>query len=82
MDNSACPLGQALGSIEGSILPALSGLLDGLLDTAALAQPGIDADQYATALRFAAIQVEALTELVESVGHPAQPFDAPLRISA
>ena len=68
--------------MEGSILPALSGLLDGLIDTAALAQPGIDADQYATALRYAAIQVEALTGLVESVACPPQPAEPPLRMSA
>ena len=72
----------AFESIERSILPSLTSLLDALIDSAALARPGVDADLHATELRNTAIQVDALTLLIEGVVSLAQPAEAPRRISA
>jgi hypothetical protein len=84
MSRDANPLGEALDEIERSILPGLSGLLDGLLDSAALARPGIDAESYAARLRDTALRIDGLTWLVEAVVPLAQAtaIAAPRRISA
>lgn len=80
------PLGEALATIERTILPSLSGLLDELIDAAALARPGTDAEPYAAELRSRAEQVAALTRLVEAVARAAQApsaqSSAPRRMSA
>ena len=60
-------LDEALNRIEETILPSISMMLDTLLDAAALAQPGIDADTYAAELRTIALQLEALTKQVEAI---------------
>lgn len=54
----------ALDKIDVAILPSLSRLIDDVLDSAALARPGIDAEDYAEGLRRTARQVEQLTRLV------------------
>jgi len=54
----------ALAAIDRAILPSLSQLLDGVLDSAALARPGIDAEAYSADLRRTARQVDQLTRLV------------------
>jgi len=82
MRGTAKRIGESLDEIEGAILPRLSHLLDGLLDSAALARPGADADIYATGLRYTAFQLETLTRLVAAVAPMAQPADASRRISA
>lgn len=82
MAASARPVRAALERIEDSVLPALSAALDGLIDTAALARPGADADAHATELRYAAHKLAALGELLESFSAYAPPFDSPARISA
>ena len=64
-------LEEAFERIEGTILPSISMMLDALLDAAALARPGIDADVYAAELRTIALQLEALTKQVEAIS-PAQ----------
>lgn len=57
----------ALERIDQTVLPNLSRLLDGVLESAALARPGIDALHHADALRHGAAQVAQLTELVGAV---------------
>lgn len=60
-------LEEAFDWIEGTILPSISMMLDALLDAAALARPGVDADVYAAELRTIALQLEALTKQVEAI---------------
>ena len=57
----------ALERIDQTVLPNLSRLLDGVLDSAALARPGVDALHYADSLRHSAEQVGQLTALVGAV---------------
>ena len=54
----------ALDSIDKAILPGLARLLDGVIDSAALARPGVDAEGYSAGLRRTARQVDQLTRLV------------------
>jgi hypothetical protein len=54
----------ALERIDQAILPSLSRLLDSVLESAALARPGIDADAYSDGLRRTARQVGQLGALV------------------
>jgi hypothetical protein len=72
---------EAVESIEASILSNIPSLLDSLLDSASLARPGFDAEDYAAALRSTAFQIDALTRLVGAVAIPAQ-AKAAARISA
>jgi len=67
------PFGQAFDTIDKAILPNLSRLLDGVIDSAALARPGINAEAYATGLRRTARQMDQLTRLVALVAPHAQP---------
>ena len=57
----------ALERIDQTVLPNLSRLLDGVLDSAALARPGVDGICYADALRHSAAQLAQLTDLVGAV---------------
>jgi hypothetical protein len=57
----------ALERIDQTVLPNLSRLLDGVLESAALARPGIDGLAYAEALRDSADQVTQLTALIGAV---------------
>jgi hypothetical protein len=59
--------GSALDRIDQAILPSLSRLLDGVLDSAALARPGVDAEDYSAGLRRTARQVDQLSRLVALV---------------
>ena len=54
----------SLDRIDVAILPSLSRLLDDVIDSAALARPGIDAEDYSAGLRRTARQVEQLTRLI------------------
>ncbi|MBX3561736.1 MAG: hypothetical protein KF780_07960 [Sphingomonas sp.] len=54
----------ALGGMDATILASLPLALDGLLDSAALARPGHDAEAYADSLRATARQMHALTALL------------------
>ena len=76
------PVDEALEQISGSILPSLSRLLDGIIDSATLARPGSDSAAYADSLRQTAWDVTALTELVAAVVPLAQEASEPLRMSA
>jgi hypothetical protein len=51
---------RALERIGESMLPRLSMMLDSLLDAASLAQPGFDADAYATEIRAAATELDSM----------------------
>ena len=57
----------AAAGLDTPILPHLSRILDSLLDSAALARPGHDAEAYAAGLRATARQLDALTGLFEAV---------------
>ena len=58
---------QTLEQVDQTVLPNLSRLLDGVLESAALARPGVDALAYADALRHGAAQVGQLSLLVGAV---------------
>ena len=60
-------LDDAFERIEESILPSLSLILDSLLDAAALARPGVDADIFAAELRTIGAELESLTRQVEAL---------------
>ena len=57
----------ALDKIDVAILPNLSRLLDDVIDSASLARPGVDAEEYSAGLRKTARQVEQLTRLIALV---------------
>jgi len=57
--------------IDQAILPNLSRLLDSVLESAALARPGVDAEAYSTGLRKTALQMAQLTALVGAVAQRA-----------
>jgi hypothetical protein len=60
-------LDEAFERIEESILPSLSLILDSLLDAAALARPGADAEIFAAELRTIGAELESLTRQVEAL---------------
>lgn len=68
--DSGTGLEEAFERIEQTILPSLSLMLDTMLDAAALARPGHDAEVFAAELRTLGFQLEALTREVEA----ASPF--------
>lgn len=75
-------LDEAFERIEESILPSLSMMLDSLLEAAALARPGHDAEVFAAELRTLGLQLEALTRQIEAVS-PAERIDpAPYRAAS
>jgi hypothetical protein len=51
-------LDAALDRIEQTVLPTIASVLDAVIDSAAGARPGIDAEAYAEALRALAKEVE------------------------
>ena len=67
---------RALASIDQAILPNLSRLLDGVIESAALARPGADAEAYAASLRKTARQMDQLSRLVGLVAQPAARISA------
>ncbi len=60
-------VGEAFQVIEGSVLPSLTLLLE----SAAAAQPGVDAEAKAQELRLLASQLEELTRLFGGLGGSA-----------
>jgi hypothetical protein len=70
----------AFESIQAAILPHAALLLDCLLDSAALAVPGLDCAVYADELRSLAARVDDLTAQVAALAPAQQPPRA--RISA
>lgn len=59
-------LDEAFERIEETILPSLSLMLDTLLEAAALARPGHDAEVFAAELRTLGLQLDELTRQVEA----------------
>ena len=57
----------ALAGFDQAILPNLSRLLDHVLESAALARPGVDAEAYSAGLRTTAHRMGQLTALVGAV---------------
>lgn len=55
---------QALTGIDSAVLPNLARLLDSVLESAALARPGIDGEAYAAGLRETAREMSRLTLVV------------------
>jgi hypothetical protein len=51
-------LDSALDRIEQTVLPTIASVLDAVIDSAAGARPGIDAESYAAALRLLAREIE------------------------
>ncbi len=74
-------LDSALDAIEGSILPNLALLLDGVLDAAGSARAGVDARLYASEIEMLSLGVEELTRQVEALA-PAYEPQPRLRMSA
>ncbi len=64
-------VGEAFQVIEGSVLPSLTLLLE----SAAAAQPGMDAEAKARELRLLAGQLEELTRLFGGLGGSARGDD-------
>jgi hypothetical protein len=74
-DESRAP-DEALEAIEETILPSLSAVLDALLEAAALARPGADADAYAAELRTLGCALEDVRRQVEAAAQPLPAQDA------
>ena len=74
MDNAAQHphIDEAFERIEETILPAISMVLDTLLDAASLSRPGTDSEVYAAELRTIALHLQDLTAQVEAL-HVEQP---------
>lgn len=62
----------ALKAIEESILPVVGTMLDTLIESAALARPGTDADAYAGELRALAAEAARLAEEMEALRRQAE----------
>ena len=75
MPEQQAGLDEALERIEETILPGISMMLDTLLDAAALARPGFDADVFAAELRTIALQLDELTRQVEAISPGARIVD-------
>ena len=67
---------EAFETIEETLLPSLSLVLDSLIEAAALARAGVDAEVYAAELRTIAAELETLTREVEAAA-TALPEDQP-----
>ena len=57
----------AFDRIEQTVLPSIAAVLDAVIDSAAGARPGLDADAYAQALRALAKEVEAAQAALTSL---------------
>ena len=65
-------LDSAFDRIEQTVLPTIAALLDAVIDSAAGARPGLDADAYAKALRALAEEIDsAQRELSALLGDQA-----------
>jgi hypothetical protein len=57
----------ALDRIEQTVLPSIAAVLDAVIDSAAGARPGLDAEAYAEALRALSREVEAAQAALASL---------------
>ena len=60
-------LDAALDRIEQTVLPSIAAVLDAVIDSAAGARPGLDAEAYAAALRALSKEVEAAQAALASL---------------
>jgi hypothetical protein len=81
-------LDAAFDRIEQTVLPTIAAMLDAVIDSAAGARPGIDAEAYAEALRKLAEEVDAANAVFSDMladtaasARPAPPKD-PRRFSS
>ena len=58
----------AFDRIEQTVLPSIAAVLDAVIDSAAGARPGIDAEAYAEALRALTREVEAAQAALAAMG--------------
>jgi hypothetical protein len=58
----------AFDRIEQTVLPSIAAVLDAVIDSAAGARPGIDAEAYAEALRALSREVEAAQAALAAMG--------------
>jgi hypothetical protein len=72
---------RAFEEIEERILPGVSVLLDSLLEAAAGARPGFDADRHAAELRSMADQVDSLTRQIAALAPDVALVQAPARLN-
>jgi hypothetical protein len=72
-------LDEAFERIEETILPSLSMVIDSLIEAAALARPGHDAEVYAAELRTLGCELESLTRALEALHDSA---DQPRRAAS
>jgi hypothetical protein len=68
-------VGEAFEALESSILPSLTMMIE----SAAAAQPGVDAKARAEELRALARQLESLTALLQNGAPADQPAPAPFK---
>ena len=61
----------AFDRIERTVLPSVAAVLDAVIDSAAGARPGIDAEAYAGALRALTREVEAAQAALAAMGENA-----------
>lgn len=71
-DSQQQRLDDAFDRIEGTILPCIGLMLETLLDAAELGDSGVSPQAFAAEIRTLALQLEALTQEIESVS-PARP---------
>lgn len=69
----------ALEQVDETILPSLSMMLDALLDAAALARPGADAEVYAAELRKMGRELQSLSHEVEAMAPAPVQLQRPSR---
>ena len=65
-------LDDAFDRIEGTILPCIGLMLETLLDAAEVGDSGVSPQAFAAEIRTLALQLEALTQEIESVS-PTRP---------
>jgi hypothetical protein len=81
-------LDAAFDRIEQTVLPTIAAMLDAVIDSAAGARPGVDAEAYAEALRKLAEEVDAANAVfsdmlakLDGSARPGEPKD-PRRLSS
>ena len=72
-------LDSAFDRVEQTVLPTIAAVLDAVIDSAAGARPGIDADAYAAALRQLAQEVDAAQAVFSAMLSASTATDQPGR---
>jgi hypothetical protein len=69
----------AFDRIEQTVLPSIAAVLDAVIDSAAGARPGIDAEAYAEALRALTREVAAAQAALATMGENPNTIGRPAR---